>query len=63
MALAYEQRLKDILQSCAGIRLQGIEVRSEADISLDDLRLMKRLDLDYRSHAPKPGGALPPEGV
>ncbi|MGB8931720.1 MAG: hypothetical protein WCC48_10785 [Anaeromyxobacteraceae bacterium] len=62
-AQAFEIRLKSILEACHGIKLEGLELKGESDISIADLRLLKRLDVDYRSLAPKPGGALPPPGV
>jgi len=55
-------RLRGIFKDCAGIVLCGneVEVRSEADVTLDDLRYMRRFDRDYRSVALRPGGATPP---
>lgn len=59
-AASFEQRFIDIMKSCKGIKLREIEIRSEADVSLDDLRHFRRFDRDYRSIAPKPGGQLAP---
>ena len=59
-AATFEVRLAEILRSCAGINLREIETRSEADVSLDDLRHFRRFDRDYRSVAPKPGGKMAP---
>ena len=47
-----------VLKSCAGIVVDDWEVRSHEDITLADLELMKRLDFDFRSEAPKPGGSV-----
>lgn len=44
------------VESCPGIVVDDWEVRSHDDITLADLELMKRFDLDFRSEAPKPGG-------
>jgi hypothetical protein len=57
----FEQRLRQLLGSCKGIELYEIDIRKESDVSLEDLRLLRRLDKDYRSIANSPGGALPPE--
>jgi hypothetical protein len=51
------------LESCPGIVVDDYEVRSHDDITLADLELMKRFDLDFRSEAPKPGGAAPRGGL
>jgi hypothetical protein len=45
------------LKSCDGIVVDEWEVRSHEDITLADLELMQRFDLDFRSEAPKPGGS------
>ncbi len=58
----FERRLKELLEPCKGIQLLEIELRKEADVSLEDLRLFRRLDKDYRSVATAPRAALPPEG-
>ncbi len=58
----FELRLREILAACKGIQAT-LELKSEADVSLDDLRIVKRFDRDYRSLASKPGGAMPPESV
>jgi hypothetical protein len=58
----FERRLKELLGSCKGIELCEIELRKEADVSLEDLRHFRRFDKDYRSVAATPRGALPPEG-
>lgn len=58
----FERRLRKLLESCKGIELCEIEIRKESDVSLEDLRLFRRLDKDYRSIANSPGGVLPPEG-
>jgi hypothetical protein len=47
------------LESCPGIVVDDWEVRSHDDITLADLELIKRFDVDFRSEAPKPGGAAP----
>lgn len=57
----FERRLNKLLKSCKGIELCEIELRKEADVSLEDLRLFRRFDKDYRSVATL-RGALPPEG-
>jgi hypothetical protein len=63
-AQTFETRLRSVLEACRGIKLEApLELRSESDISIADLRIMKRLDMDYRSLGAKPGGALPPPGV
>lgn len=61
-AYEFERRFKEILGSCDGIVLEeeGTEVRSEDDVTMADLRELRRFDRDYRSAAPKPGGQLPP---
>jgi hypothetical protein len=46
------------LESCPGIVVEDWEVRSHDDITLADLELMKRFDMDFRSEAPKPGGRV-----
>lgn len=51
------------LKGSAGVVVDDWEVRSHEDITLADLELMKRLDFDFRSEAPKPGGAAPPSPV
>lgn len=56
----FESQLKGILSRCPGIKLEEIETRSEADVSMDDLRQFRNFDRDYRSVAPSPGGYLPP---
>jgi len=58
----FEKRLQQLLKSCNGIDLCEIELRKESDVSLEDLRLFRRFDKDYRSIAASPVGALPPEG-
>jgi hypothetical protein len=58
----FEQRLKELLESCKGIELCEIELRKEADVTLEDLRHFRRFDKDYRSVAATSRGALPPEG-
>ena len=44
------QKLVDLLETelrkCKGITVQGVELRSEGDVSLDDLRQLKRWDFD-----------------
>lgn len=60
LAVEFEARFRDIFAACEGVRLQALEVRSEDDISLKDLRIAKRFDWDYRSYA---GGARPPVGL
>jgi hypothetical protein len=39
-------RVKEILKKCAGIEVGDTSIASEAEFSLDDARLMKRLDFD-----------------
>ncbi|HEU4583423.1 MAG TPA: hypothetical protein VFS67_34430 [Polyangiaceae bacterium] len=52
------------LESCPGIVVEeDSEVRSHDDITLADLELMKRFDLDFRSEAPKPGGSASRGGL
>jgi hypothetical protein len=51
------------LESCPGIVVDDWEVRSHDNITLADLELMKRFDVDFRSEAPKPGGSAPPGGL
>lgn len=62
-AQEFERRFKEILDDCDDIELQEIEVRSEDDVTMADLREFRRFDRDYRSVAPKPGGQLPPNEV
>ncbi|HMA94404.1 MAG TPA: hypothetical protein VKP30_17050, partial [Polyangiaceae bacterium] len=52
----YAQEFADAVNACDGIKVVEHELKSEFDISLEDLRKMKRFDFDYRSEAPKPGG-------
>jgi hypothetical protein len=59
----FETKLRGIINECEGVDLKEIETRSEADVSMDDLRFFERFDCDYRSIAPKPGGCLPPDEV
>jgi hypothetical protein len=62
VALAFEQKLAATLKDCPGLVLATpIEIRSEADFTLADQRLFRRLDRDYRSLAPDPGGDLAPD--
>lgn len=64
-ASEFSNRLKAIIDDCDGVKLvgNGIVVRSEEDVTLDDMRYLRRLDRDYRSQAPKPGGDLPPPEI
>jgi hypothetical protein len=56
----FAQDFTDIINSCDGIIVdEDPEVRSLRDVTLEDIEVMKRLDLDYRSIAPRPGGELP----
>jgi hypothetical protein len=58
----FEARFGAALSKCPGIEVLEVELRDERDFSLNDLRHFRRLDRDYRSVAPKPGGAkAPPE--
>ena len=41
--------IEEKLQSCAGIEITDATLNSDADVSLDDLPLMKRFDYDYLS--------------
>jgi len=52
----YAKELADAVDACDGIEVAEYELRAEFDVSLEDLRDMKRYDFDYRSEAPKPGG-------
>lgn len=62
-ATDFESRLRDLLTKCKGIDLRGSEVRSETDVSLDDLHYYRRFDRDYRSVSPDSQAARPPPGV
>lgn len=53
---AYATDFVAAMRACQGIEIIEHEVRAEFDISLEDLRSMKRFDFDFRSDAPKPGG-------
>lgn len=57
----YSQEFARTVGACHGIDVVECELRSELDISLEDLRVMKRFDFDYRSDAPDPGGETSPE--
>jgi len=59
-AEVFGQKLSALLQSCKGIVLSEWEVKSEADVSMADLRAFRRFDRDYRSIAPSPGGQMAP---
>jgi len=48
------------LQKCVGIVVEDHEVRSESEISLDDLRLFRRWDVDYLSERADPPDASAP---
>lgn len=39
-------RIEAIMAGCSGVELEASELRSEADVSLDDLRRLKRWDFD-----------------
>lgn len=42
--------------ACEGLQVAEHELRPHAEITMEDLELMKRFDWDFRSEAPKPGG-------
>ncbi len=49
------------LNRCDGIEVDDFQLLSEADLSLADIRLLRRWDYDYLSYRDTPGGALPPQ--
>lgn len=53
-------RLCHELGKCAGIVIQDYEVRSESEITLEDLRLYRRWDVDYISERATPPEASAP---
>jgi hypothetical protein len=54
--------IASLLDECEGVTCDDGELRSETDVSLDDLRSLKRWDADSLSFRPKPGGPSSPEG-
>jgi hypothetical protein len=55
-------KIETELDKCAGIRVMESELRSEAEISLDDLALLKRWDWEYlslRNDPPEPAAPHP----
>jgi len=55
--------IASLLDACAGVTCVESELRSEADVSLDDLRSLKRWDADALSYRPNPGEPKSPEGL
>jgi len=49
------------LDGCDGVTVLDSELRSEAEISLDDLRLMKRWDFDDLTLRDEPQDTIPPQ--
>lgn len=47
------------LNNCDGIDVENYELRSENEISLADLRFLRRWDYDYLSYRESPDGVLP----
>ncbi len=47
------------INGCEGIDVENYELRSEEDISLADLRFLRRWDYDYLSYREHPEGMLP----
>jgi hypothetical protein len=58
------QKLVDELETqladCSGITVSAVELRSEADVSLSDIRKLKRWDFDDLSLRVGPDASLPP---
>lgn len=53
-------RLKDAMNSCDGVSVIDAELMSEAQFTLDDLRVFAGWDFDFRSHSGEPGGEIVP---
>jgi len=47
------------INHCEGIDVENHEIRSEEDISLADIRVLRRWDYDYLSYRESPEGVLP----
>ncbi len=52
------ETLRSLLEKCPGISIAELEVRGENAVTIEDLRVMKRWDLDARSLAQDPPGDL-----
>jgi hypothetical protein len=53
-------RIAALFDGCEGLTVRDSELRSEGDVTMDDLRLMQRWDVDSLSFREKPGGPFPP---
>ena len=60
-AQGFCERFEELLEECEGLTVEEVELKREGDVSLDDLRLLRKFDRDYRSDAPKPGGSTLPD--
>lgn len=49
------------LDGCIGVRVEDSEVRPESAVSLDDIRVLKRWDVEYLSFRTTPGGSMSPD--
>jgi len=57
---AMEDEFREWLDRCPGIDLVGIRALSEREFTLDDLRVVKRLDVDFLSHGAEEESPLLP---
>jgi hypothetical protein len=53
LARGFEERVGQVFRSCPGIELGEADLRSEQDVTLADIRILRRFDRDYRSLSPE----------
>lgn len=59
----FEETFSEILEDCSGLVIANDDIQTipESDMTVADLRIFKRLDVDYRSSPDRPGVEGPPD--